>query len=165
MDLKADVRKIPQVIAFLKTLPRGLVRVVLPAIAEYIVGDGRHGLKRYQPYKYVSRRKAYGKPFQSDKQRGYVMAQIRAGRIDPGVPHRTGKTQRGYHVVVRNNGYRVAIVNQTRGAVYTRHDRLQARLNLLAGWRKTSTVIVSNIKGALRHATAQANQYLAKRRK
>jgi hypothetical protein len=162
--LSVDVREDPRMIAFLKGLPRGVVRVALPAIAEWYIGTGQRGLKRYSPYKYVSRRRAYGKPFKSDKQRRFVMAMIREGRIDPGVPHRTGNTQRGYHMVSTNRGYTVKIVNRTRGAVYTRHNVLQARLNRLAGWRKTALVIASNTLGAMRHARAAVRVYLRKRK-
>lgn len=160
--VSVDIRNLDEVINYLKTVPRGTVKVALPAIAEYIVGNGQHGLKRYPSYKYVSRKRAYGKTFTSDKQRRYVMMQIRKGRIDPGVPHRTGNTQRAYRVVTTNGGYGVRISNSTRGAVYTRHDTLQARLNLLGGWRKQADVVASNLKGALRHANAKVREYLKK---
>jgi hypothetical protein len=174
--LSVDVREDPRIIAFLKGLPRGTVKVALPAIAEWNIGNGQRGLKRYSPYRYVSRARAYpdmsfttkgGRRivgYKSLKQFQYVMARIREGRIDPGVPHRTGNTQRGYHMVTTNRGYTVKIVNKTRGAVYTRHNILQARLNRLAGWRKTALVIASNSMGAMRHARSKVREYLRKRK-
>lgn len=164
MQIRIDIRKLEPVINWLKKLPKGTVKVALPAIAEYLIGDGRHGLKRYPPYKYVSRKRAYGKTFVSDKQRRYVMAMIREGKIDPGYPHRTGKTQRAYHMVVSNNGYRVAIRAKGKGPYYTRDNEGQARLNLLAGWRKSADVISTNMKGAMRHAWAKVRAYLKKGR-
>jgi hypothetical protein len=160
MKLKFDIRLDKRLEAYIQKLPRGVARTGLTALAEWLIGNGQRGLKRYPPYKYITRRKAYGKPFVSDKQRRFVMAAIREGRIDPGVPHRTGNTQRGYVMVVSNRGYNVKIVNKTRGAVYTRHDTLQARLNKLAGWRKQADVIRTNIKGAIRHAQSKVNEML-----
>jgi hypothetical protein len=164
MQISVNIRNLEKVVAFLKELPRGVVKVALPAIAEYIIGDGRRGLKHYPVYKYVSRKHAYGKTFVSDKQRRFVMAAIREGRIDPGYPHRTGNTQRAYTMVTSNNGYTVKIQNKTKGAHYTRDNQGQARLNLLAGWKKTSEVVANNLVGALRHARTKVREYLKKGR-
>jgi len=164
MDIRLKVRGIEKVQAFLRDLPYGVLRVALPAIAEYLIGDGTHGLKHYQAYKYITRKRAYGQTFQSDKQRRYVMAMIREGRIDPGYPHRTGRSQRGYTAKVTNGGYGVTISNPEKGAYYTRHDAGQARLNALAGWRKISAVVESNLAGALRHARAAVSAFLKQRK-
>jgi hypothetical protein len=150
---------------FLKSLPRGVLRVGLMALAEYIVGNQRHGLKHYQPYKYVSRKQAYGKSFVSDKQRRYVMARIREGTIDPGVPHRTGQTQRAWVIKVASNGYSISVGNPTPGAYFTRHDTGQARQLGMAGWLKTAQVIANNLAGALRHARAEVGKFTANRKK
>ena len=160
-----EIKGIEKVSAYLKQVPSGqvpsgTVRVGLRAIVEWFIGNGQRGLKHYQPYKYVSRKKAYGQTFSSDKQRRYVMARIREGSIDPGVPHRTGRTQRGYEIVESNNGYRMTIKNEEAGAFYTRDDKGQARLNALAGWRKALDIISTNVDGALRHATAAINKFL-----
>lgn len=161
MQIKFDIRGVEHIQEFLKSLPRGTVRVALKAIAEWFIGTPQRGLKHYQAYKYVPYKKAYG-GFKSDKQRRFVMAAIREGRIDPGVPHRTGNTQRGWAMRVSNDGYRVSIQNPQPGAYYTRDDKGQARLNALAGWLKTSTVIANNMAGALRHARAAIKAYLQK---
>lgn len=158
------IRGVEEWMAYLKTVPRGTVRVALRAIVEWVIGTPQRGLKHYQAYKYVPRARAYRPTFKSDKQRRYVMAAIREGRIDPGVPHRTGRTQRGYVAVESNNGYRMSVVNKEIGAYYTRDDEGQARLNALAGWRKTMDVIATNIDGAMRHARAAVNQWLKSRK-
>jgi hypothetical protein len=158
MKLKFDIRLDKRLEAYIQKLPRGVARTGLTALAEWLIGNGQRGLKRYPPYKYVPIKKAGG--FKTDKSRRYVMAMIRKGVIDPGVPHRTGNTQRGYVMVASNRGYAVKIVNRTRGAVYTRHDTLQARLNKLAGWRKMKDVIKTNIEGAIRHAQSKVNEML-----
>jgi hypothetical protein len=160
MQVKFSVRGIEKLQTYLRSLPRGVVKVGLAAIAEWIIGTPQRGLQRYQPYKYVPRARAYGQTFKSDKQRRFVMAAIREGRIDPGVPHRTGNTQRGWYAKVGNGGYRMVIGNDTPGAYFTRHDTGQARLNALAGWRKTMDIVQTNIAGALRHANAAINAFL-----
>lgn len=160
MEVKfGEIKGIEVITAYLKQVPHGTVRVALRAITEWIIGDGRRGLKHYGAYKHVTMKKAYG-GFKSDKQRRYVMAAIRDGRIDPGVPHRTGNTQRGYTAVESQNGYRQTIINSQPGAYYTRDDEGQARLNALAGWQKKSVVIANNIAGAIRHASAAVNKFL-----
>ena len=160
MQLKTQVRNVEAIRAFLQTVKHGTVRISLRAVGEWIIGTPQRGLKHYQAYKYVSRERAYGQTFVSDKQRRFVMAKIASGEIDPGVPHRTGNTQRGYRLVETQGGYRQSIQNAEKGAVYTRHDALQARLNALAGWRKTMDIISTNIKGAIRHAQAAVNEFI-----
>lgn len=160
MNVQQNIRGVEEVKAYLQTVPRGTVRVGTLAIAEYIVGDQSHGLKHYPPYKHVTRKKAYGKSFVSDKQRRFVMAMITEGRIDPGAPHRTGKTQRGWKVVSMNNGYKVKVSNKEPGAIWTADDEQQARLNAMVGWRKMAQVIEDNIAGAIRHANAEISKWL-----
>lgn len=163
MNLSINVRADAKLEKFLKGLPRGVARVALPAFAQYLIGNGRRGLKHYQKYRYITRKRAYGKTFKSDRQRRKVMAMIRSGEILPGFPRRTGRTQRGYMMRISNNGYTVRIINAERGAVYTRHDKRQARLNALAGWNKAAVVIENNKAGAMRAAQTKVNQYLKKR--
>lgn len=168
------IRGDKDIIRWLKKLPYGVIKVALPALAEYLIGNGRHGLAHYPPYKHVSRIKAYPDEsftakdghkvvgYKSLKMLRYVMASIREGRILPGFPRRTGHTQRNYVMKIQDHGFTVKIQNKTAGAYYTRHDFGQARLNMLAGWRNVTEVIRSNIKGAFRHAQAKVNQYLKK---
>lgn len=49
MDVK--VRNIEEVQTFLKSLPRGTLRVGLDALSTYILGNDQHGLKHYPPKK------------------------------------------------------------------------------------------------------------------
>lgn len=119
------------------------------AYAEYLIGNKSRGLMHYSPYKYIKRKKAYGKTFQSDKQRRYVMARIRSGDIDPGVPHRTGRMQRGWGKPIRTrSGAR--ITNAVKYAKWSHSNYSQARLNKLAGWRTVEQITKSNHAGAMR---------------
>ncbi len=159
MYVRQDMRGDEQVKAYIKTIPHGVTRVGIYAIAEYILGDQTHGLKHYPPYRYITRKKAYGKTFSSDKQRRFVMAAIREGRIDPGVPHRTGNTQRAWRLI-KSNPYRPKIVAKGAGPYYTADDQGQARLNAMIGWRKMAKNIADNMVGALRHANAEIRKWL-----
>lgn len=168
--LKYNVRINPKFTAYLKTVPRGTVRVALKAIAEWLIGNGVRGLKQYPVYRYVSRARAYGKVsdapagYFSWRQFRYVMASITDGGMMPGYPRRTGETQRGYVAKETRGGYGMSIENKTTGAYYTRHDTGQARLNAKAGWRKVSDVVSTNIDGAIRHAQAAVRAFLKKSR-
>ncbi len=161
MNIRFIPRNLDEVKKFLRTVPRGGLKVGLRALTEYLIGNQRHGLKHYSPYKYVSRKAAYGKTFVSDKQRRYVMAAIRDGRIDPGVPHRTGRGQRGWVVIETQRGY--TIRNDEPSMFYSMADDGQARLNAKAGWRTVTKNIADNMAGALRHATAVMKQYFGNR--
>jgi hypothetical protein len=155
-DIKVKVRNLEQVKKWISALPRKYRGAATKAMAEWFIGTGQRGLKRYPPYKYVSRKSAYGKTFVSDKQRRYVMAKIREGRIDPGVPHRTGNYQRGWNI--QGEGVKIKIVNQVPYAQFVGGDETQARLNKKVGWRTISVIISTNIKGAIRHAEAAINK-------
>lgn len=163
MNLKfGKIRGVEEWQAYLKQLPRGTVKVALAAIAEWIIGTGQRGLALYPGYKYVKRAQAYGETFKSNKQRRWFFAALNEGKILPGYPRRTGKTQKGYVARSTNNGYGVVIENKEAGAYYTRDDKGQARLNALAGWRKVSDVVSTNLAGAIRHAQAKVNEWLRK---
>jgi len=154
------VRGVEEVQEFLKTVPHGSKRAIIQAFTDWFIGNPQRGLRHYSPYKYVTRKRAYGKTFVSDAQRRFVMAMIRAGKIEPGTPRRTGKTQRGWTSNTTNNGYGVAIKNDEVGAFYSMDDEGQARLNALGGWRKVSKVVSDNMAGALRHANAAVREFL-----
>lgn len=158
-EIKITVRNLEKVKAFIDSLPRNVRGIATKAMAEWFVGNGSRGLKQYPPYKYITRKSAYGKTFVSDKQRRYVMAKIRSGEIDPGYPHRTGNYQRGWGEI-RNEVTRSRIVNNVPYAHYVGGDADQARLNKKVGWRTVSDIISTNIKGAIRHAYAAINAWL-----
>src|SRR3990172_3628364 len=158
--LGVDTTGLKEINAKLAKLPDAVADEGTDAANKYLVDS----LRAYPSYKYVTRKAAYGQTFSSDKQRRYVMARIREGRIDPGYPHRTGRTQRGYVMKVSNDGYRVSIQNKEAGAYYTRDDSGQARLNALAGWVKVRDVIANNMAGAIRHARTAVSAYLKKGR-
>jgi len=157
-NISIKVRNLEKLQDYFNSLPRNLRGIATKAMAEWFVGNGSRGLKQYPPYKYVTRRSAYGQPFVSDKQRRYVMAKIREGSIDPGYPHRTGNYQRSWEV--KNEATRSRIVNNVPYARYVGGDADQARLNAKVGWRKVSDIISTNIAGAIRHANSKISEWL-----
>ena len=132
---------------YFSDLPRNLRGIASEAASDDLIGDGSRGLKRYPGYKHVTRRAAFGRPFQSDKQRRFVMAGIRSGRIDPGYPHRTGNFQRSWHRTGSGVGSRVV------GTLP--HEDWPNRLAKKIGWREPMDIIMSNLAHAVRHAEAK----------
>lgn len=162
MHVNFKVRGVEELQAFLKELPRGGVRVALKAFTEYVIGNESHGLKHPDPYKYVARKAAYGQTFKSAAQRGYVMARIREGTITPGTPQRTGESTNAWqYVAVSDWNYR--ITNPTAGAYFTRDEKGQAAQPRLVGWRKVTQVILDNMTGGIRAATAALNAWVKSR--
>lgn len=162
------LRNVEKLQAFLKTVPRGMVRAAVRAFAEYVIGNSYHGFRHDQPYKYVSRAKAYGKVssdapagYFSKRQFRYVMAKIASGEIKPGqrrnIPtHASG----GYEVKETRGGYGASIVNQEAGAYWTRSDKRQPRQLTMVGWKRAAQVVASNAVGAIRHAKAAVARLL-----
>lgn len=157
-EITVKVRGVEKLQSFFASLPKHLRGIATVAMSEWFIGNGTRGLKRYPPYKYITRKSAYGQTFVSDKQRRYVMAKIRSGEIDPGYPHRTGEYQRGWTTI--NKGVKTQIVNDVPYAGFVGGDDTQARLNKKVGWRTVSQIISTNIAGAIRHASAKIAAYL-----
>jgi len=148
---------------YIKKLPRGVKVSAMRAISEYVIGNKMRGLMHYPRYKYVTRKAAYGKTFVSDKQRRYVMAKIRSGRIDPGAPHRTGRYQRGWKQEPETSDWRrVHIQNEVPYAGWVGGYN-QARLNTKVGWRKAMAIVQTNINGAIRAGQKAVDDWIAKR--
>ena len=163
MQIKFRIRNVEAVQSFLRAIPRGAVKVALEAFTDYIIGDESHGLRHADPYKFVTRKSAYGFSFFTDKQRRWFFWALKTGKIDPGSGKRTGESTAAWKAVPRNDGYRFTIQNNTAGGYWTRHDRKQARQLGKVGWRKIMTVLADNYKGGIRHAVAAVKAYLDKK--
>lgn len=159
MQVGFRVRGFERLNEWLKSLPRGGLQVALKAFVEYVIGNESHGLKHPEPYKYVSRKRAYGQTFQSDAQRAYVMAKIKSGEITPGVENRSGISTDSWQYTM-TTAWQYTITNPEPGAYWTRDDTGQARQPALVGWRKVSKVIADNFAGGIRAATAALSRWL-----
>jgi len=162
--IKIVIRNLDEINAYLRTVQRGVVKVAIEAIAKYMIGEegapgaGRHGLSHDDPYKQTTRAAVYGRTFESDKQRAYVMAAIRSGEIKIGQrsPNPTDASK-GYAYKLTNNGYGATITNSQPGAYWSR---------VWGGWKNWRTipqVISDNMRGAIRHANAEIKKFLAKK--
>ena len=157
MPISIRVRQNPPNLAeTIGSAPRMARGRMTKAAAVYLIGNGVHGLTHYPAYKAITRRAAYGRTFQSDRQRRKVMAQIRSGRIDPGYPHRTGRLQRGW--TVTGDGTKATVKNDVEYAGLVMGTD-QARLNKLVGWRIYSDVIASNTDGMTQAANQELRKY------
>ena len=91
------------------------------------------------------------------------MAMIRSGRIDPGVPHRTGRMQRAWEI--KRIGDQEKIVNALGYPNYVVQDGEQTMGHKKRGWRVVSDVVKNNLAGALRYANTQVQNWLTERNK
>jgi len=152
------VRNLATIPANLRRFGREFQGVATMAAAVYLVGNEARGLKHEPNYKYVSRKSAYGKTFVSDKQRRYVMAMIRSGRITPGTENRTHAIQNGWGI--QSNGLDTRITNRAPGVGWVMGNREhQARQPAAVGWRSFEQVSDDNRAGMSR-ASSQAVQAL-----
>jgi len=165
MQIKFRIRNVEAVQSFFRAIPRGAVKVALEAFTDYIIGDESHGLRHADPYKFVTRKSAYGFSFFTVKQRRWFFWALKTGKIDPGSGKRTGESTAAWKAVPRNDGYRFTVQNNTAGGYWTRHDKKQARQLGKVGWRKIMTVLADNYKGGIRHAVAAVKKYLADSKK
>lgn len=107
--------------------------------------------KQYPAYKHVTRRAAYGgNGFQSDEQRRFIMASLRAGRnlktgtpMEPGFPHRTGKIRRAWEI--QGKGVDISIVNTSPAAPFLMSPVYQASQPRLVGWQDVNAITEANI--------------------
>jgi hypothetical protein len=148
----------PNLAQVISDLPRSVRGAATEAAARYLVGNGSHGLTHYPAYSYVTRRRAYGSSFFSDRQRRKVMAMIRSGEILPGYPRRTGAFQRVIQIV--NDGVKTRILLTAPHSVHLVDDERQARQPMAAGWRRVGLVIASNERGAIQAADRAAQEII-----
>ena len=161
MNVKFKVRNVAAVQSFLRTVPRGALKVALEAFTEYVLGNDQHGLRHNDPYKYVTRKSAYGVSFFTEKQRRWFWANGGPDMI--GKP-RTGNTSAAWKKVPMAGGYQFNITNNTAGGFFTRDDAGQARQPAKVGWRKVSKVLADNMAGGIRAAVAAVKKYLASKK-
>jgi len=149
------IRGLDSVQQFIKALPYRTKREAVIGVAEYLVGDSRHGFRHDDPYRRTTRRAVYGQQWESDAQRRYVMAAIKDGRIKIGQRKNTPtNASSGYRMRLTSNGYGATIYNDEEGAYWSRS------WGGWKNWRNNQKVVAANIKGALRAGMAAANRWL-----
>ncbi len=143
--------------AYLKSLPRGVTRVALQAGAKYMLGDSSHGLKHYEPYKYVTPFKSYSpNKEKAAAQRRWIFAHL----DQIGQNNRTNATVDAWSFKDTNNGYGVTFENPSEGAKWLWSDSKQTRQNAAVGHRTLSEKVSSNIAGTIRAAQQAVNRFI-----
>ena len=162
MNVSFKIRNVERVKKYLENVPKGTVRVALIAISEWLIGDSQSGLRHPEPYKYVSRKSAYGVSFFTPKQRRWFFWALNEGIIKPGQNNRTGESENAWHFTPQEKGktYVYKLQNDTPGGFWTRDDKRQARQLGKVGWWKVSMVVKKNMTGALKAARVAVNAFL-----
>ena len=149
MTAKVSIRTrgLSEFTRYIDGLARNSRGVATESVSDYLIGDGRRGLKRYPSYRYIRRSQVYKPPFKSNRQRRFVMAGIRSGSIQPGYPHRTGRFQRAW----------IRLGTSTRSRIQGEepHENWPDPLARRVGWRAKMEIIASNLRSAVRYAEKQ----------
>lgn len=126
-----DNERIARILA---RLPQEVGDAGADAVAEYVIKVYKH----YPPYRYVPRERAYGRTFQSAKQRRYFFWALHKGIIKIG-NHRTQKLRNAWVQV--GSGQNSIIANETPYAAYVMGDFVQqANQPMMVGWRQYDLV-------------------------
>jgi hypothetical protein len=157
MNVKVKLVSVDRLKQFIKTVPRGMKKVGMEAVADWMIGDKSRGLRHNPAYKYVTRKSAYGVTFFTEKQRRWFWAN---GGPDMIGNNRTGQTAESWEANIGAPYDRLTIRNTAPGAVWTMGDKTQARQPAKVGWRKTMEVVQKNMAGAIRHAQAAVNKMI-----
>jgi hypothetical protein len=137
--------------SFFDELPRSVRGVASEAASDDLIGTGQRGLRRYPPYRHISRARAFRPAYKSAKQQRFVMAGIKSGRIQPGYPHRTGNYQRSWQRTGSGVGSRIE------GQLP--HEGWPNALAKLIGWREPMEIIMSNLAHAAQAAEREVARY------
>jgi len=159
--IKISVRGINETLQWLDNLAKDIRMVATRAMAEYLVGDESHGLKHYPPYKHVPWSAIGG--FVSEKQRRYVMANIRNGNITPGISASNGYLRDAWQYTAKGTNY--VISNDVKYAPYLVGQGTQSRRAIAQAWRTTTQTIKDNWSGAIGHAKAAIKEWIAAHRR
>lgn len=152
-SIRITIRNISEWISFLQSIPNGVKGIAMRAFAEYIIGNEQHGLRHYPGYKYVSRKKAYGRTFSSNAQQRWFFANgAKVGN------YRTMRLQRGWKIG-GSAQTRLYIINPVPYASYVMGNA-QANQPRLAGWKHFMEIVNNNFKGGIRAAQAAVNAWL-----
>lgn len=129
-------------------------RQVTSDVGEFVRGK----LQRYPPYKYVSRRTAYGVPFFTDRQRRWFFAALRSGELQ--IPYVRTRTLRNSWVLADAPGGDMVLRNITPYAGYVQKESSQSRMMRLRDWTTEERVVTENAAGIGRTADESYNRVL-----
>jgi hypothetical protein len=160
MNIRFKIKGLKEVSDFINRLPRGVKIVFMRAFTTYILGDDTHGLRHAPPYKYVSRKSAYGFSFFTEKQRRWFWAN---GGPDMIGDNRKGAIAEGWQMKETDSSWtHVSITNTVEGAGWVM-GTAQARQPAKVGWRQFLKVIADNMAGGMRSGLAAVRAFIASR--
>lgn len=132
-----------------------VARAVTKDVATYVQGQ----MRKYPPYTYVSRTRAYGKPFQTKRQRNWFFWALRTGQLR--LPYqRTQKLKRGWKVLAFGATDHI-VANDVSYAKHVQNSP-QARMMTLMQWRSVQRVIREDADAIRRQAQEAFNRALKK---
>ncbi len=152
--ISVKIRGVEEVKRFLETVPRGTIKVAMAAIAAYILGDDRHGL-RHEPAR-VNHGAGNKYKWNSDKQRKAFFA---TNGFGGGIPSkRTGQMKEGWRTSV--DPYRTTIYNRVRHSQFVVGDN-QQKGHKADKWRQVQQIVADNLQGAFRSARSAVGKWIA----
>jgi hypothetical protein len=128
-----DIQGLEQVQRALKSLHPKIVDEASDDLAKYLINVFR----MYPPKNYITRTQAYGKPFQSDRQRRWFFANLNEGNIN--VPYNRTQGMASAWTIT-GKGVKTIITNDTEAARWTMSDD-QSQHEKLVGWKKITTIV------------------------
>jgi hypothetical protein len=109
---------------------------------------------------YVTRARAYGVTFFTEKQRRWFFANLREGNID--VPyHRTHALRAAWRQ--EGTGRRSFIINDAEGAPFVMGDDTQSRHEKMVGWKTISVIVRENTDRAVKNLGKVVDRILRRR--
>jgi hypothetical protein len=159
MQIRFNIKGLEKVKSYLVEVPIGVAHIVIETIGNHV----NKGLQEAEPYKFITRKSAYGRSFFTPKQRRWFFWALGEGLIDPGKDNRTGASEKAWTFTQESN-IKGTIRNDTPGAWFTRSDVGQARQPALVGWLKSSMSIAKIMPEAMKAAQAKAKAYLQSRK-
>jgi hypothetical protein len=138
MPNSIEVQGLSTLLPKLKSLPKELKAEVIKDVSDFSL-EVLH--EQQPPPNYVTRTAAYGKPFQSDRQRRWFFWALEAGNIQ--VPyHRTGGMANAWKVTPNADG--ALITNDSPGAQWVMGEQ-QSRHEKLVGWSTIGHIITYHL--------------------
>lgn len=111
----------------LRTAPKEVRDAAVGAVAEYELNV----MREYPPVKHVTRQEAFGRTFQSDKQRRYFFGVLlKNGQV----PYRRTQTLRtGWRII--GSGQKAIVANETSYGPLVMGQGEQSRMMIIIGWK------------------------------
>jgi hypothetical protein len=150
-----EVQGLEELQALLAKLPVEVQDIVTDDVSAYMLNV----LKTYPPQRHITRKQAYGRTFESDKQRRFFFAALKDGRIKVQY-HRTQHFRNSWQQV--GKGRRSFLANEMPYGSFLVNDDGQSNMAKLGGWKTLTAVMKQRFNQILRVANAAAVKAIRK---